>query len=127
MSRRFNSSSSAGPGWCCCFALLACSMHRTNPCTRPLKDRTSPLTWRINSDLNHVQARGALGALLVYAREQLPKPQFDQLATRFPNAEILMENVKAQGIVTKTARHDIKRLRKNTGRITQHRQNRSPS
>jgi hypothetical protein len=51
--------------------------------------------------LNDQQARGALGALLVYAREQLPKPQFDQLASRIPNAEHIMQAVKQQGVVTR--------------------------
>jgi len=51
--------------------------------------------------LNDRQARGALGALLVYAREQLPKPQFDQLASRMPNADYIMQAVKQQGVVTK--------------------------
>ncbi|HEY5754964.1 MAG TPA: DUF2780 domain-containing protein [Steroidobacter sp.] len=51
--------------------------------------------------LNDQQARGALGALLVYAREQLPKPEFDQLASRMPNAEHIMQAVKQQGVVTK--------------------------
>jgi hypothetical protein len=51
--------------------------------------------------LNEVQARGAIGALLVYAREQLPQPQFNQLATRIPNADTIMQAVKLQGVVTK--------------------------
>lgn len=51
--------------------------------------------------LNDRQARGAIGALLVFAREQLPKPQFDQLATRIPNADTIMQAVKLQGVVTK--------------------------
>jgi hypothetical protein len=50
--------------------------------------------------LNESQVRGALGALLVFARERLPKPEFDQLAQRFPNAERAMQEVKLQGIVT---------------------------
>jgi hypothetical protein len=51
--------------------------------------------------LNDQQARGALGALLVYAREQLPKPEFDQLASRMPNADHIMAAVKQQGVVTR--------------------------
>lgn len=50
--------------------------------------------------LNEQQVRGALGALLVFARERLPKPEFDQLAQRIPNAERAMQDVKLQGIVT---------------------------
>ncbi len=50
--------------------------------------------------LNESQVRGALGALLVFARERLPKQDFDQLAQRIPNAERAMQQVKQQGIVT---------------------------
>lgn len=50
--------------------------------------------------LNESQVRGALGALLVFARERLPKPDFDKLAQRIPNAERAMQDVKRQGIVT---------------------------
>jgi hypothetical protein len=50
--------------------------------------------------LSESQVRGALGALLVFARERLPKPEFDQLAQRIPNAERAMQDVKLQGIVT---------------------------
>ena len=38
--------------------------------------------------LREMQVRGALGALLVYAHDRLPKPQFDELAQRIPNAEL---------------------------------------
>lgn len=51
--------------------------------------------------LSDAQVRGALGALLVYARERLPKPQFDDLAQDIPNAERIMQNVKQSGIVTR--------------------------
>lgn len=50
--------------------------------------------------LNEGQTRAALGVLLVFARERLPKPQFDQLARRMPNAELLMEQTRQRGIVT---------------------------
>lgn len=50
--------------------------------------------------LNEAQVRGALGALLVFARERLPKPEFDELARRIPQAERAMQDVKLQGIVT---------------------------
>jgi hypothetical protein len=50
--------------------------------------------------LNEPQVRGALGALLVFARERLPKVEFDQLARRIPNAERAMHEVKMLGIVT---------------------------
>jgi len=49
--------------------------------------------------LTEPQVRGALGALLVYARARLPKPDFDQLAQSIPNAERIMEEVKLRGVV----------------------------
>lgn len=51
--------------------------------------------------LTDVQVRGALGALLVFVREQLPKPDFDDLAESIPNAERIMQEVKQRGIVTR--------------------------
>lgn len=50
--------------------------------------------------LSEGQVRGALGALLVYAREQLPKTEFDFFAARIPNADRIMQEVKMRGIVT---------------------------
>src|SRR5262245_31170753 len=51
--------------------------------------------------LNDGQVRGALGALLVYVRERLPKPDFDQFAARIPDADRIMQDVKTRGIVTR--------------------------
>jgi len=51
--------------------------------------------------LNERQVRGALGALLVYARERLPQTEFDELAAQVPNAERIMQEVKLQGVVTR--------------------------
>jgi hypothetical protein len=50
--------------------------------------------------LNDAQVRGALGALLVFARERLPKPDFDDLAESIPNADRIMQEVKLRGVVT---------------------------
>lgn len=50
--------------------------------------------------LNDTQVRGALGALLVFVRERLPKPDFDDLAESIPNAERIMQEVKLRGVVT---------------------------
>ena len=50
--------------------------------------------------LTDPQVRGALGALLVFVRERLPKPDFDDLAETIPNAEHIMQDVKIRGIVT---------------------------
>lgn len=52
-------------------------------------------------DLSERQVKGALGALLVFARHRLPKPEFDQLTRSIPNAEYIMQEVKLQGIVTR--------------------------
>jgi hypothetical protein len=51
--------------------------------------------------LREPQVRGALGALLVYAREQLPKPEFDEFAQSIPDAYHIMDEVKARGVVTR--------------------------
>ena len=50
--------------------------------------------------LTDTQVRGALGALLVFARQSLPKPDFDDLAESIPNAERIMQEVKLRGVVT---------------------------
>jgi hypothetical protein len=50
--------------------------------------------------LNEHQARGALGALLVYAEQHLVKSDFDALTSRIPNAASVMQEIKLQGIVT---------------------------
>lgn len=50
--------------------------------------------------LSEQQVRGALGALLVFVREDLPKPEFDVLAQTIPNAERVMQEAKSRGIVT---------------------------
>jgi hypothetical protein len=50
--------------------------------------------------MSEPQVRGALGALLVFARERLPKQDFDSLAARIPNAEHIMDAVKQRGVVT---------------------------
>ena len=52
--------------------------------------------------LSKPQVRGALGALLVFARDRLPQTQFNDLAGRMPNAEQIMQQVKARGIVTRS-------------------------
>jgi hypothetical protein len=50
--------------------------------------------------LSERQVKGALGALLVYAQERLPKDDFDMLTQRIPNAERILQDVKLQGVVT---------------------------
>lgn len=51
--------------------------------------------------LNEMQVSNALGALLVFARERLPKSDFDDLAARIPNAEGVIQNIKLSGVVTR--------------------------
>jgi len=51
--------------------------------------------------LNEQQVRGALGALLVFVREELPLPDFNDLAKVVPNADQIMQEVKLRGIVTR--------------------------
>lgn len=51
--------------------------------------------------LREPQVRGALGALLIFAREQLPKPEFDEFAQSIPDAYHIMDEVKARGVVTR--------------------------
>ena len=51
--------------------------------------------------LSEPQVRGGLGALLVFARDRLPQTQFNELATRIPNAEQIVEQARARGIVTR--------------------------
>jgi hypothetical protein len=51
--------------------------------------------------LREPQVRGALGALLLYVREQLPKPEFDDFARAIPDAYHIMDEVKARGVVTR--------------------------
>ena len=45
------------------------------------------------------QARGALGALLVFANQKLGQSDFNELAQRIPNAQQIMQTVKLQGVV----------------------------
>lgn len=81
-------------------ALLACLI--ANECVLAATPGQNAVAYLQNQfGLNAGQARGAIGALLVFAREQLPQPQFNQLAARIPNAETIMQAVKQQGVVTR--------------------------
>lgn len=50
--------------------------------------------------LSESQVKGALGALLIFVRARLPKPEFDDFAATIPNADYIMQQVKQNGIVT---------------------------
>lgn len=50
--------------------------------------------------LSEEQVRGSLGALLIFVRERLPKPEFDRVAKSIPNADRIMRETHLNGIVT---------------------------
>ncbi|HEY2808965.1 MAG TPA: DUF2780 domain-containing protein [Steroidobacteraceae bacterium] len=82
------------------FALLALwlTSHASTAWGRPPTDLQAYLQERFH--LSASQARGALGALLVYAHQRLQKSDFDDFAAHVPNAAHIMQVVKQQGIVT---------------------------
>jgi uncharacterized protein VcgC/VcgE DUF2780 len=82
---------------CLAAALLLVPMHM--PAAAPGQSIVPLLQERLG--LNETQVRGALGALLVFVRERLPKPDFDDLAESIPNADRIMQEVKLRGIVTR--------------------------
>lgn len=85
-----------------CTALLTCAfvVFAGNAVAQQARqDMIEQLQQRFG--LRELQVRGALGALLVYAREQLPKPEFDEFAQSIPDAYHIMDDVKARGIVTR--------------------------
>jgi hypothetical protein len=80
----------------CAIALLLVPLH--TPAAAPGQTIIPILQERLG--LSETQVRGALGALLVFVRERLPKPEFDDLAETIPNADRIMQDVKLRGIVT---------------------------
>jgi hypothetical protein len=94
---------STGPLRSSAIALLACVLACITPyehaiAAQPARSIVPQLQEQFG--LSESQVRGALGALLVFARERLSKPAFDDLAQRFPNAEAAMQEVKLRGVVT---------------------------
>jgi hypothetical protein len=80
-------------------AALLGSLVLSNPVTAGARpDLVDYLQERFG--LSERKVRGALGALLVFARERLLKDDFDTLTRRIPNAERILQDVKQQGIVT---------------------------
>lgn len=79
--------------------VLACLMATATLAAAPGQSIIPVLRDKLG--LTDTQARGAAGALLVYVRERLPKPEFDELAESIPNAERIMQEVKLRGIVTR--------------------------
>ena len=51
--------------------------------------------------MSEAQVRDALGALLVFVRERLPKTEFDEVAKSIPNADYIMRDAQIRGIVTR--------------------------
>ena len=50
--------------------------------------------------MSEAQVRGSLGALLVFIRERLPKPEFDRVSKSIPNADRIMHETRLNGVVT---------------------------
>jgi hypothetical protein len=49
--------------------------------------------------LSAPQVRGALGALLIFVRERVPKQEFDRVSRSIPNADHIMRETRLNGIV----------------------------
>lgn len=87
-----------------CIALLASAfvvLAGTDPASAQQSRQGMIEELQQRFGLRDVQVRGALGALLIYAREQLPKPEFDEFAQSIPDAYHIMDEVKARGVVTR--------------------------
>ena len=87
----------------CGFAVLLCvfgmfSSTNAQTATAPSVQLIQQLEGQFG--LTDRQVRGALGALLVYVRDRLPKKDFDDFSKRIPNAAQIMQDVKLQGVVT---------------------------
>ncbi len=81
-------------------AALACfSFHPYAVAADPGRSIIPQLQERFG--LSEVQVRDALGALLVFVRERLPKTEFDEVAKSIPNADYIMRDVQIRGIVTR--------------------------
>jgi Protein of unknown function VcgC/VcgE (DUF2780) len=79
--------------------LLAClAPHADAVAQQPARSIIPQLQEQFG--LDEGQVRGGLGALLVFAREELTKVDFDALAQRIPNAAAAMNEVKMRGVVT---------------------------
>jgi hypothetical protein len=81
-------------------AAVACfSLHQHAVAADPGPSIIPQLQARFG--LSEAQVRGSLGALLVFVRERLPKPEFDELSKSIPNADYIMREVRLRGIVTR--------------------------
>ena len=79
-------------------AALAClSLHQHAVAADPGPSIIPQLQERFG--LSEAQVRGALGALLIFVRERLPKQDFDEVAKSIPNADQIMRETRLNGIV----------------------------
>ncbi len=81
--------------------VLACLVADGHAFAQPRPGQSIIPNLQQRFGLSEPQVRGALGALLVFAREKLPKTEFDDFASRIPNADRIMQEVKQRGIVTR--------------------------
>lgn len=84
--------------WLFGFLTLCITSYANTAWAQPPTDLQAYLQQRFH--LSAPQARGALGALLVYAHQRLQKSDFDDLAAHVPNAASIVQSVKQHGIVT---------------------------
>ena len=82
-------------------ALLVAIAHTVAPAlgAEPVQGLVQHLQKEIG--LNETQARDALGALLVFAREQLPQPEFTDLTDGMGGADQLMQDATLHGVITR--------------------------
>ena len=81
-------------------AALACfSFHPHAVAAEPGPSIIPQLQERFG--LSEAQVRGSLGALLIFVRERLPKPEFDRVSKSIPNADHIMRETRLNGIVTR--------------------------
>jgi Protein of unknown function VcgC/VcgE (DUF2780) len=79
-------------------AVLACfSFHPHAVAAEPGPSVIPQLQERFG--LSEAQVRGSLGALLIFVRERLPKPEFDRVSRSIPNAAHIMRQTRLNGIV----------------------------
>jgi hypothetical protein len=78
-------------------SLLALMSYANTSSAQQPTDLQAYLQQRFH--LSDTQARGALGALLVYARQRLQKSDFDDLVAHVPNAAHIMQATKQHGVV----------------------------
>lgn len=80
-------------------AALACfSLHSHAIAADPGRSIIPQLQERFG--MSEAQVRGSLGALLVFVRERLPKPEFDRVSKSIPNADRIMRETRLNGVVT---------------------------